>query len=109
MEAGSINKKNLVCISLTLVLLMALSVRAWNASQNQYYDDEALSILATRGTISQGIPTFKHGVVYYRGLLPHYLLAIPVYLWGTGELATRSISIIFSILILALVFIMGRA
>lgn len=101
--------KNKVCyILLTAILLAALFFRIKNANYNQYAEDEAISVLAAKGIIKHGFPILENGVVYKRALLPHYLMAIPIYLFGTNELSARSVSIFFSMLLMLLVFFMSK-
>ncbi len=100
-----VKSKNFVIYTLlAMMLVVNFSHRIWSASRNAYSDDEGLSILAAKGITEHGIPVFRSGKLYFRSMLGHYLLAIPIYLFGINDFSTRSISIILSMLLLLLVF-----
>jgi 4-amino-4-deoxy-L-arabinose transferase-like glycosyltransferase len=105
-ENVAINKKELFLI-ISFVLII-ISLRLWNAQNYPFEGDEVISINAAQGIVKHGIPIVYQGKIYSRSLLGHYLLAIPVYLWGTNEVTTRSVNIILSGLLLIIIYLMGK-
>ncbi len=93
-------------VILLVLLLASLGFKLFHAGQYPVYEDEVASILAAKGIVEHGVPIFPSGALYARDFLPHYLLSIPVALFGTGEWAVRSLSLIFSLVTLVGVYLL---
>ncbi len=100
-------KRTPIFIILALMALV-LSLRFWHAPRFPYYEDEIITIKAAEGIVKHGIPLVYTDKLYNRSPLYHYLLAIPLKIWGAGSRSSRSLSIVFSVLMLGLIYLMGR-
>lgn len=95
-------------MGLLLLILFSLMAKIRYMPQYPYYADEAISIMAAKGILVRGVPSFENGKSYNRSFVGHYLLAIPTYFFGVNEYSVRSIAVIFSILLIVLVYFMGK-
>jgi 4-amino-4-deoxy-L-arabinose transferase-like glycosyltransferase len=107
-NSRQLNKIYIVYIILAVLLMINLTHRLWLASHSFYTDDHGLSILAAKGITEHGLPEFRSGKLYLRSLLGHYLMAVPIYLFGINDFSTRSVSLLLSLLLLVLVYKIGR-
>lgn len=104
----SIKQQPLQIIVVSAVILLVCSLRFLHAPNYPYYEDEAISIKTAQGIIKTGIPISYDGKLYPRNALHHYLLSTPLYFFGLNPYSARSISIVFSILVLIIVYKIGK-
>ena len=91
---------------LTLTLLLALSLRLYRIRAQSLWNDEGTSVaLAARdlAAITRGAANDIHPPLYY------YALHFGIALFGTSELAVRSLSALLGTLLVLLTFALGRA
>jgi uncharacterized membrane protein len=89
---------------LLLVLLLALGLRLYGLDAQSLWNDEGTSVaIAQRSlvTIAQDAANDIHPPLYY------WLLAGWVRLFGTGEVAIRSLSALLGVVLVALSFVLG--
>ncbi len=94
----------LVCIC----MLFAFAYRINKAPKYPYYEEEVLSITAAEQINTQGIKVLAGEKLFSWNILAHSLLAASIRFFGTSEYSTRLISILASILVLPLIFVMGK-
>lgn len=92
---------------ITAVLFLICFLRFWYAPNYPYYEDETISIRVAQGIVKTGIPVYSEKL-YPRNALHHYLLSVPLYFFGLNPYSARSVSIIFSVLTLILVYRIGK-
>lgn len=99
-----------VPISLLVLLIIACLVRAAGlpAVQGTMGRDEARLALAARGILEHGLPILPDGFLYTRGLLPAYLNAFTFATVGQTDQAARLSDLVFSTLLVAAVYRLGR-
>jgi len=95
----------------TVILLTAAAIFliTYQLPYESYWQDELVSISAAQGVLHYGIPRWPTGVIYTKGELYSYLLALVIAIAGDGPNATRAISTVECIACLLLVFFLGRA
>lgn len=91
-----------------VVLSLICFLRFWHAPNYPYYEDEAISIKAAQGIVNNGIPISYDEKLYPRNALHHYLLSVPLNFFGLNPYSARSVSIIFSVLVLIIVYRIGK-
>lgn len=93
-----------------LCLLMAatLILRLASLADYPYHEDESVSIVAMRSIARTGLPLLENGALYWRSLLGHYLMASPLFFLEVSPFSTRLVSVLFSALLLPVVFAMGK-
>ncbi|HUY77100.1 MAG TPA: glycosyltransferase family 39 protein, partial [Ktedonobacterales bacterium] len=98
-------------VATTLVVVALTALGAWMVTYQlgyeSYWQDEMASIYAAQGILAHGIPQFPSGFIYPKAELYHYLLALVIAIFGSGPLATRSISAVEYIIMLPLVYLIG--
>ena len=99
-----------VPMSLLVLLVLACLVRVAGlpAVQGTMGRDEARLALAARGILEHGLPILPDGFLYTRGLLPAYLNAVTFATIGPADQAARLSDLIFSTLLVAAVYRLGR-
>ena len=93
---------------ITAVLLLALWLRWQYATQVQLHVDEFTTLWAASQVQSNGAPIMPSGVLYTRGILSSYLVALAQLIAGDAPLVGRSVSIAFGIGAVIAVFFAGR-
>ena len=92
-------------VLLVLVLLLALGLRFYRIEAQSLWNDEGTSVaLAQRDllTIARSAARDIHPPLYY------YLLHVWIGLWGTSELAVRSLSALLGTLLVLWTILLGR-
>ena len=97
-------------LSLLALLLVACFVRAVGLPvvQGTMGRDEARLALAARGILEYGLPFMPDGFLYTRGLLPAYLNALSMTVFGATDHAARLSDLAFSTALVAAVYWLGR-
>ena len=93
---------------ITAVLLLALWLRWQYATQVQLHVDEFTTLWAASQVQANGAPIMPSGVVYTRGILSSYLVALAQQIAGDAPLVGRSVSIMFGVAAVLVVFLAGR-
>lgn len=96
-------------IILTLLVVMAVSMRLYSSPSYPYHEDEAGSFIVMESIAKTGLPLTEDGSIYWRSLLGHYLMAIPLFFLEGSPYSYRLVSIVMSGLLLYILFAMGRA
>ena len=99
------NKKYLFI--LLAILILSFSLKLYYAQKYATYTDEVLSSITAEGIAHSGTPRLPSGAFYHRNPLFHYILAIPVGLFGIDYLSMRIPSILFSLLTILAIFMFG--
>ncbi len=97
------NKKWIVGSILVLALIWGAALRLYNIGEQSYWIDEAYSIAIAEAISQHGYPLLGSGEVIWRSSVYHYLLAVPVAVFGTSELSARILSIGIGVLTILLV------
>jgi len=92
---------------LLIFMLLVVGIRIYHASGYPYHEDEIGSIGAMRAIVETGLPLVESGQLYWRSLLGHYLMAIPLFFAEVSPVSTRLVCILFSALLLPVVYAMG--
>jgi len=92
---------------LALIIVGTLGLKLYFATQYATYTDEVLSATVAESISETGLPLLPPGTYYNRAYLHHYLLAIPVGLFGLDYLPIRINSILFSLIAVAAVYVLG--
>jgi len=93
---------------LAALVLLVVGLRLHQLPGYPYHEDEAGSIAVVRSIAETGLPLAENSTLYWRSLLSHYLMAMPVYFSGISLVSTRLVSVLFSGLMLPVVYAMGR-
>jgi len=72
------------------------------------YTDEILSSMVANSISETGVPRLPSGSLYTRAPLHHYLLSIPVGLFGINYFSIRLNSILFSVVVLLTLYLLGK-
>lgn len=83
--------------------IWGLVLRGFGITQQSYWIDEAYSITLAQAIAQHGLPLLDSGAVIWRAPAFHYVLALPVSLFGDGYIATRALSVVFGIATILLV------
>ena len=93
---------------LLLVIVSSSLLRMHKIPDYPLWGDEARSILTTANISKYGAPSFENGEVYTRGIIYHYLLYIPLCIFGkTNLFGLRILGVIFGALTILLVYKMA--
>lgn len=93
---------------LFLFMLLVVGMRIYHAPNYPYHEDEIGSIGVMRSIVETGLPLAENGTLYWRSLLGHYLMAIPLFFAQVSPVSTRLVCILFSALLLPVVYAMGN-
>lgn len=92
---------------LLVFMLLVVGMRIYHAPNYPYHEDEIGSIGVMRSIVETGLPLAENGTLYWRSLLGHYLMAIPLFFAQVSPVSTRLVCILFSTLLLPVVYAMG--
>ncbi|MDX9708824.1 MAG: glycosyltransferase family 39 protein [Trichloromonas sp.] len=92
---------------LLVFMLLVIGMRIYHAPNYPYHEDEIGSIGVMRSIVETGLPLAENGTLYWRSLLGHYLMAIPLFFAEVSPVSTRLVCILFSALLLPVVYAMG--
>jgi 4-amino-4-deoxy-L-arabinose transferase-like glycosyltransferase len=95
-------------IILIALILSGFALRIYNITEPSYWIDEAYSINASEIIKDKGLPILATGEIYKNGLLNSYLITLSSLLLGNNELGYRIISVLFGVLLIPLIFFVGR-
>lgn len=93
---------------LLIIVTAGAVVRFWGLGTVGLHGDEETMGLAVRGILDQGAPILPSGMFYPRGLTQLYLMSLSVWTWGESEWALRLPSAICGVVLIGVVFFLGR-
>lgn len=94
-------------IFIGLILLSSGLLKLYFATMYVTYTDEILSAFVAKAISHTGLPILPSNSIYPRAPLHHYLLSIPIGIWGIDYLPMRINSIIFSLSSVLAVYLLG--
>ncbi len=94
-------------IVLFLIIATSLFLKLYYVDEYSTFTDELISALAAKSIGENGIPILSPGAIYQRALLHHYLLSIPINLFGLSFFSMRINSILFSCLTILIIYLLG--
>lgn len=94
-------------IVLFSILVLSLVLKLYHVESYSTYTDEILSAIAAKSIFNNGIPLLPSGYLYSRSFLYHYILSLPVGLFGIDYLPMRINSILFSLFTMGLLYMLG--
>jgi hypothetical protein len=87
--------------------MLAVPMICYNPGYEPYWQDELSSYQAARGILAHGIPVFLSGVLYPKGEIFSYMMALLIALLGSGHLVPRLLSIGEYIVSIPLLYAVG--
>ena len=98
-----------VTVSLLLILMAAgFWLRMSALGDRQLAQDEYYFVTSVRNILDFGLPRYPDGGYYVRGMLPQYLTAISIYLFGDGNFAYRLPAALFGTGTIAMSYFLAR-
>ncbi len=94
--------------ALLALLLLGLFLRAWRIGYLNFWGDEDITALATRGILEHGYPKFPSGMIYFRSMLTTYMAGLSAALFGLNEAALRLPSVCFSLATVLAAYAFGK-
>lgn len=94
-------------VAMVVIVVSSALTKLYFAETYVTYTDEILSAVVAGSISETGLPVLPSGAIYPRAPLHHYLLAIPVGLFGIEYLAMRINSVAFSIVTVIVVYLLG--
>jgi 4-amino-4-deoxy-L-arabinose transferase-like glycosyltransferase len=95
-------KENKAILVLALVILLGAFLRIYDLGAESFWNDEVSSIYESTLSMMEISARSNHPPLYF------ILLGWWINLWGTGEIATRSLSVIFGILAIFITYLVGK-
>lgn len=95
-------------IALCFLMLLVLGLRIYSLPLYPYHEDEVGSIFVMRSIVETGLPLTPGGALYWRSLLGHYQMSVPLFFLPVSPYSTRLVCVIFSILLLPVIYSMGK-
>lgn len=94
---------------LLAALMLCVVFLRWQAlPEYPFHEDETGSIHVMQSIVRTGMPLTESGHIYWRSLLGHYLMAIPLFFAELSPRSARLVPVLFSALCLPLVFSYAR-
>ena len=96
---------------LALAGLLVLAVAFWTwfgLTQRSITTDDGISIQAARSVLEHGYQRFPSGFIYSRGVLPHYLVAGSIALFGLNNFAVMAPALVMAVATMLLVYLLAR-
>ena len=94
-------------IILFVIIAISFLVKLYYVEKYSTFTDELISALVAKSIGENGIPILPSNALYTRALLHHYLLSVPINLFGLSYFSMRINSIIFSLLTILVVYLLG--
>ena len=95
-------KHNPAIVVIILVIILGLALRAYSLGTESIWLDEAESIYESTLTIAEMSSHSNQPPLYF------LILNWWIHLWGTGEIAIRSLSVIFGVLAVFMTYLAGK-
>ncbi len=93
---------------LIAILLLVVPMVCYDLGYEPYWQDELSSYYAALNIMAHGYPAFPSGVVYPKGELYSYILALAMSIFGTtGKSMPRTISVMWYLLSLPLFYVIA--
>jgi 4-amino-4-deoxy-L-arabinose transferase-like glycosyltransferase len=92
---------------LLVVMVFSLSLKLYYSQKYATHTDELLSAFVAESISKSGFPVLPSGGIYFRAPLHHYILSIPIGIFGTNYFSMRITSILFSLLTIWTIYLLG--
>lgn len=89
------------------VMLLAVPMICYEPGYEPYWQDELTSYQAAKGILAHGLPILLSGMLYPKGELFSYLMALLMGLLGSGQIVPRLLSIAEYIVSIPLIYAIG--
>lgn len=89
------------------MLALSFVAKYQHVETHSTFTDEVLSAVVAKSVFENGLPLLPSETIYYRAPLHHYLLSIPVGLFGIDYLPMRFNSLIFSLIAIYMIYLLG--
>lgn len=89
-------------------VLVALLLGFANLNDPSLWHDELIHVFVAKGIPEHGLPLLLGGTLFTEGTLYNYLLALQIMLFGDGEFAVRTPSVVFNALNVLLTYVLAR-
>ena len=101
--------KILIIFFLTIFIIYGFFIRSYKLGEQSYWIDEGYTLNAVLSTLEKGYPQLDSGNLYgFNYLLNNYLITGAIKLGGFNPIAVRSISVIFGIGVIFLIYLIGK-
>lgn len=97
-----------LCAALAVAIAGGTALRLAFLLVSHLHVDEYSSIWAALQVLDKGVPVLPSGFFYFQGILFTYLDALFIALFGSGEVAARLPSLLFSVFTIAVVYAWGQ-
>jgi len=101
------NIQLLQMIALLIIIIISFFLKLHYAEEYSTFTDEVMSAIVAKSITQNGIPLLPSNTIYDRALLHHYLLAIPISLFGMNFISMRINSILLSSLTIWIIYLLG--
>lgn len=111
LKGKSLGKFGIELIFIVLLILLCLFLfwlRSLHLDRLSLWMDEGFYVLAAQQILHYGYPLYPSGHTLFKGILYSYLLAFFGWLFGPGALTFRLISVVASVLVLPLFYLLAR-
>lgn len=105
---GKFGIESLFIVLLILLCLFVFWLRSLHLDRLSLWMDEGFYVLAAQQILHYGYPLYPSGHTLFKGILYSYLLAFFGWLFGPGALTFRLISVVASVLVLPLFYLLAR-
>lgn len=96
-------------LAMSVLMVMTLWLRLRALPTYPITGDELITLSALKGIVASGVPRFgEEGAIYWRALLPHYLMAMPLFFTEATVQAARLVPTLLSVLVLPVAYAGGR-
>jgi len=107
MSVQSTSRVKKTLIIMIFLVITGFILRVYDLGVHSFWLDEAISSNAAVAFLNNGTPTLPSGILYERGILNTFLMAVSFKLFGISEFAARLPSVLFGTLTILLAYIIG--
>lgn len=93
---------------LIILMIAVFALRFYHLPQYPYHEDEIGSLNVMMSIVETGKPLLESGQIYWRALVAHYLMALPLFFLEISPYSARLIPVLFSVLVLPIAYLMGK-
>lgn len=105
---GKFGIESLFIVLLIFLCLFVFWLRSLHLDRLSLWMDEGFYVLAAQQILHHGYPLYPSGHTLFKGILYSYLLAFFGWLFSPGALTFRLISVVASVLVLPLFYLLAR-
>lgn len=105
---GKFGIESLFIVLLIFLCLFVFWLRSLHLDRLSLWMDEGFYVLAAQQILHYGYPLYPSGHTLFKGILYSYLLAFFGWLFSPGALTFRLISVVASVLVLPLFYLLAR-